>query len=234
MRIDTHAVCYNEEKILPYFLRHYLQYGKVFLYDNYSTDNSVKIAQEAGATVIPYDSDGKLNDLKYIEIKNNCWKGSDADWVIVGDCDEFVYHKDLAKYLENSTFTAYEPTWYEMFSEEFPTTDGQIYDVVKQGYEAWPKFNLFKPKEFTEINYEIGCHLCKPEGNNILNYAASEIVTLHMRHLGKQYIIDRNGMYAKRLSDVNIQNKWGWHLAQTPEEISEGFDKEFKITRKVI
>jgi len=234
MRIDTYAICYNEEKILPYFLRHYLQYGDVYLFDNHSTDKSVEIAQKAGAKVAFYESGGQLRDDIYVQIKNNCWKGSKADWVIVVDADEFVYCPDLFELLNLTSFTAFEPTWYEMFSEQFPTTQGQIYDEVKMGYEAWPKLNLFRPSEIKELNYEVGCHLVHPEGNVVLNYANASIWTLHMRHLGKQYIIDRNRAYAKRMSDLNKKNGWGWHLTQTPEQISEGFDKEIKLTRQVI
>jgi glycosyltransferase involved in cell wall biosynthesis len=234
MTIEIFAICYNEERILPYFLRHYQQFGPVTIFDNYSTDNSVSIALEAGATVIQYDSNGFLNDKIYIQIKNTCWKKSKADWVIVVDCDEFVYHPDLLKILQNSDFTAFTPRWYEMFSEDFPVTSGQIYDEVKQGYEAWPKLNLFRPTELTDINYEIGCHLAHPKGNVNLNYVESGILTLHMRHLGKQYIINRNEMYAKRLSRENIKNGWGWHLTQPADILSEGFDKEFALTKKVI
>lgn len=234
MRIDTYAICYNEEKILPYFLRHYQRYGNVMIYDNYSTDNSVEICLQAGVRVSQYDSGGELRDDLYIQIKNNCWKGSTADWVIIVDCDEFVYHPDLMTYLENSEFTAFEPTWYEMFTEIFPQTSAQIYEVVRRGYEAWPKLNLFKPSEIEEIDYEIGCHLCHPKGNVKLNYVESPIKTLHMRHLGKQYIIDRNKSYAARMSKVNRDNKWGWHLMQSEQDLSEGFEKEFALTKEVI
>ena len=234
MKIEVYAICYNEEKLLPYFLRHYQRFADVIIYDNYSTDHSVEIAQKAGAKIIPYDSGNTLNDLIYIQIKNNCWKGSKADWVIVGDADEFVYCPHLLDILQNTEYTAFEPKWYEMFSVEFPTTEGQIYDEVKLGHEAWPKLNLFRPTEIKEMNYEVGCHLVHPEGNVKLNYADSDIRTLHMRHLGKQYIIDRNGAYARRMSEVNKQNRWGWHLAQTPEQISAGFDEEIKLTSPVI
>jgi glycosyltransferase involved in cell wall biosynthesis len=206
----------------------------VIIYDNYSTDNSVDICLNSGADVIQYDSGGELRDDIYIQIKNAVWKHSAADWVIVVDCDEFVYHPDLVSVLENSDYTAFEPRWYEMFSQEFPATDGQIYDEVNMGYEAWPKLNLWRPSEVTEINYEIGCHLCQPKGNVKLNYVESDIKTLHMRHLGKQYIIDRNGTYAKRMSEKNRENQWGWHLMQSMEQLSEGFDKEFALTKKII
>jgi hypothetical protein len=233
-RIETFAICYNEEKIMPYFLRHYLQYGKVTIYDNYSTDKSIDMALDAGARVFQYDSGGELRDDIYIQIKNSCWKDSKADWVCVVDMDEFVYHPCLLNILDNTDYTAFEPRWYEMFSWEFPKTGGQIYDEVTQGYEAWPKLNLWRPSEVKEINYDIGCHLCKPKGNVKLNYVESDIKTLHMRHLGSQYIIERNKNYAARMSQKNRDNGWGWHLTQSEETLKQGFEKEFALIKKVI
>lgn len=233
-RIETFAICYNEEKMMPYFLRHYLQYGQVNIFDNYSTDRSTDIALNAGANVFLYDSGDELRDDLYIQIKNKCWKESKADWVIVVDMDEFVYHPCLLNILDHTEFTAFEPRWYEMFSRYFPTTEKQIYDEVVRGYEAWPKLNLWRPSEIKEINYEIGCHICKPAGNVKLNYVESEIKTLHMRHLGKDYIINRNKGYAERMSKLNRDNDWGWHLTQSAKDLSEGFDKEYALTKKVI
>ena len=219
---------------MPYFIRHYLQYGNVVIYDNYSTDHSTEIALDAGATVFQFNSGNKLRDDLHIQIKNECWKDSKANWVCVIDMDEFIYHPDLISILDNTEFTAFEPRWYEMFSRDFPKTEGQIYEEVTEGYEAWPKLNLWRPSQLKEINFEPGCHLCKPVGNVKLNYVESEIKTLHMRHLGPDYIVSRNRDFAKRMSKVNKDNGWGWHLTQSEEEIRKGFEKEFALTKKVI
>ena len=60
-----------------------------------STDNSVNIMNEYGVNVIPYDTQGKLEESAFLNIKNNSWKGSDADWVIVCDTDELIYHENI-------------------------------------------------------------------------------------------------------------------------------------------
>ncbi len=42
MKIDVFTTCYNEQIILPYFLKHYKKFANnITVYDNMSTDNSV-------------------------------------------------------------------------------------------------------------------------------------------------------------------------------------------------
>jgi glycosyltransferase involved in cell wall biosynthesis len=233
MRIEVFAVCYNEEKILPYFLRHYSQFAEIYLYDNYSTDKSVEIAQRAGAHVMMFDTQGQFDDGKNLEIKENCWHDSKADWVIVIDCDEFVYHTNLPEYLSEVKATVIEPHTFEMFTDKFPTTEGQIYEEVKNGHPSWPKKNIFKPTEITRMNYIAGCHLANPEGNVII-LTTLDIKTLHMKHLGRQYTIDRNILYGGRISQRNIEMKWGTHLLRLPEQVGADYDRLIQIVKPVI
>ena len=228
MKIETYAVCFNEEKILPYFLRHYSQYGKIIIYDNYSTDRSVEIAKAGGAEVRLFDTRGQFDDMTNLQIKENCWKGSQADWCIVVDCDEFVYHLNLIEYLNNSNATIIHPIFFEMFSEGFPTTSGQIYEEVKLGHEAWPKMNVIKPSEISEMNFIPGCHLATPKGNVIVDNS-KEVTTFHMKNLGKEYTIMRNTSYGARMSQQNRDLKLGTHLLRTPEQVGEDFDRLIKI-----
>ena len=64
--------------MLPYFIRHYRKNFpdcRIIVYDNHSTDATVKIAEAADCEVIPYDTGNHLDDMKYLEIKNHCWQG---------------------------------------------------------------------------------------------------------------------------------------------------------------
>mgnify|MGYP002639135158 FL=1 len=75
MKIEVFAVCYNEEIILPYFLRHYRQFASnITIFDNMSTDSSVGIMKEANVNIIPFDTDGRFEEASLIQIRNNCWK----------------------------------------------------------------------------------------------------------------------------------------------------------------
>jgi hypothetical protein len=238
MKIEAYAICYNEEALLPYYLRHYSQFcDQITIFDNYSTDRSEEICRaNPKVRVIKYDTGNQIRDDIYLQIKNNCWKYSDADWVIVGDIDELVYHADIIKALKDVTLseaTIITPQMFNMYSEKFPTTEGQIYEEVTLGVPCGSKTNVFRPREITDINYDPGCHVAKPEGN-VIFYHVVGMKTFHMRYLSKQWVIDRNEQSRKRLSELNKQLGWGVHYHATAEEISEQFDQEYKQAIKVI
>jgi len=226
MKIETFAVCYNEEKMLPYFLRHYLQYGSVTIFDNHSTDRSVEIAQTMGAVVIEYDSDNKFREDTLIHLKNICWKESEADWVIIVDIDEFVYHRNLLWILERTEGTVIMPKMFEMFSEIFPTTPVQIYDEVRVGIEMKSKMCLFRPDQITEMDYDCGAHFAHPKGNFILN-VRTEIIALHFKYLSLEYIASKYAELNVRRSEEDKQRGWSSHMERTREELQ----KEFEIMK---
>jgi len=222
MKIEVYAVCYNEERLLPYFLRHYSQFADVCVYDNYSTDKSAQIIQSAGAKVIEFDSDGEFREDILVDIRNNCWKDSKADWVIIVDIDEFVYHKNLPQALENISGTVIMPRMFNMYSDVFPLTEGQIYEEVVMGTDTTSKMNLFRPLEIKAMNYDAGCHNAKPEGNFVLNIN-SDIIALHFRYLSPEYVIWRNYTTNLRQSSVNRKNGWNWHFAEKAESVLTNF-----------
>lgn len=234
IKIEVFAICYNEEKMLPYFLRYYSQFGDITVYDNMSTDNSIEIMKSHRVNVIPYDTNNQIRDDVYIDIKNNCYKKSDSDWVIVCDIDEFVYHKDLLSIIEKSKSTIIRPTGYEMFSESFPTTDKMIFEEIKTGilYPNSSKMCLFKPQEI-EINFLPGCHNAKPRGNVVID-ENTNIKLLHYKHLSRDYVIKRYKIYEKRLSNINKQRNWGKHYYQKEAEINAYFDKNMKASINVV
>ena len=222
MLVETFAVCHNEQVILPYFFRHYSQYGSVTIFDNNSTDNSIEIAKRNNAHIFQFSTDNEFREDILTNIRNICWKESKADWVMVVDIDEFVYHKNLIQILETIEGTVILPRMFNMYSDIFPTTEGQIYDEVKFGVEFNSKMSLFRPKEIKDINFEPGMHFANPEGNFNLNFT-SPIIEMHFKNLGQEYVNNRNAYLNTRQSEVNRQNGWSWHLANTPEQTAQDF-----------
>jgi glycosyltransferase involved in cell wall biosynthesis len=233
MKIETYILAHQEEKLLPYTMRHYTQFSDVILMEGHSTDRTVEIAESYGARIMKVNTGNQVNDQIYLEIKNNCWKESKADWVIICDCDEFIYHPNIKEYLSKTTSTIFRPRLFNMYSEEFPTGEGQIYDEVKYGVDGGGKTNLFRPDQVVEINYLPGCHNAKPEGNIRLDLH-SEILTLHFKNLSRQYVIDRNAYLFNRLSDINKLYKWGWHVGKGAEAVNQDFDNVSEQLIKIL
>lgn len=223
MNIEIYTCAHQEAKILPYFMRHYNQYGKVYIYEGHSTDSTREIAEKLGATVLFLDTQNQVRDDIMIDVKNNCWKESKADWVIICDMDEFVWHPDFMTYLSTIPETIIAPRTFEMFSNQFPKTEGQIYDEVQYGFEIRTKFCLFRPQKLKEISYGAGCHDALPQGEVYINYH-TEIFCLHMRHLGIDYVVNRNSYLNARMSEINKKMGWGWHTGLPKSSVEEYFN----------
>ena len=237
MTIDVFSLCYNEEIILPYFLKHYKKFVRnITIYDNMSTDNSVNIMNEYGVNVIPYDTQGKLEESAFLSIKNNSWKGSDADWVIVCDTDELIYHENIIEVLTNTHANHIVTDGYEMMSESLPTTEGQIYEELKFGYfkPDYSKPCLFKPSEVKDINFGPGCHNADPTGPNIISIKDTGIKLLHYKYINREVLIKKYKHYKVRQSKEMIRKKWGNYQEWGPNVINSQFDCWLSISYNII
>jgi glycosyltransferase involved in cell wall biosynthesis len=201
-----------------------------------STDNSVNIMNEYGVNVIPYDTQGKLEESAFLNIKNNSWKGSDADWVIVCDTDELIYHENIIELLTNTHANHIVTEGYEMVSETLPTTEGQIYEELKFGYSKpdYSKACLFKPSEVTNINFGPGCHFSSPTGPNIISIRDSGIKLLHYKYLNREVLIKKYAHYKVRQSQEMIRNGWGNYQEWDANVINSQFDSWLSISNNII
>ena len=197
MTLDVYAICYNEEFMLPLFISHYKAMGaNITIYDNLSTDNSKEIIINSGCTYIPYDSGGQIRDDLYLDIKNNCWKKSTAEWVAIVDIDEFI---ELQPSLKLDKSTMVRTKGYDMIGAP-PSRNG----VPNNMYS---KYCMFRPKQIREINYRAGCHTCSPVGNIFVSEETANL--LHYKYISKEYVFNRHTVYESRLSDINKRFSWG-------------------------
>lgn len=102
--MTVYVLTYNEALMLPFFIAHYRRNFpgcRIVVYDNGSDDDTVDIAVESGCLVSFNNTNGQLDDIRYLEIKNNCWKADlpaditlrncpAKEWVIIADCDELL------------------------------------------------------------------------------------------------------------------------------------------------
>lgn len=221
--VDVHVLCFNERDILPYTLRHYATFcDRMIVHDGLSTDGSREIAKGFGAEVVDFKTDG-VNDMLFKQLKENCWRGTKADWAITVDADELIYFPEGAFH----TLEAYEsnreaiikPRGYEMLSEVFPTTEGQIYSEVTHGapeLKWYSKPVLFAPKRIRKLIFSAGCHTAwvdTIDGRKISDpQVPSDPPTflLHCHHLGPlERVGQRYAGQQSRHSQTNIKNNWG-------------------------
>lgn len=250
MKIEAFILCYNEEKMIRYTLAHYLTFcSKVTIIDNYSTDNTISIIKKEFServNIIQYDSKNQLNDSAYTYIKNNCWKQSQSDWVIVCDMDELLYYNNsgfgIIDFLQalGSSSPIITPYGYNMFSETFPDKYiAQITSLINTGVRA-PNFDkaiLFQPKMLEEINYGPGAHYCNPvikkEHQGNLCYRTEHLKLLHYKYIGIDYLTQKHDQYASRLSNYNKINKFGAEYLKGKQHVIDCFN-EIKNSNQLI
>lgn len=221
---------------MPYFMRHYNQFARVIILESNSTDKTIEIANKEGAEIWSYNMPDEIDDKWFTELKNNCWKESNAEWVMIVDADEFIYHPAILNVLKRTQATIIQPQFFNMYSKEFPTTTGQIYDEVKLGVEQFspkPKMNIFRPYAIKSMEYFPGCHEAFPQGRVRIN-DHSGIKTLHMRNLSKDFIVKRNLRARKRNSQLNIEMGWGCHVNWPEEEWIRIYEEGLQQATKII
>lgn len=220
MNIEAFIITWNREDIIHLTINHYKQFcSKVTLFDNFSDDKTREIAESLGAEVKLFGKAGELNDQHYLDVKNHCWKGSKADWVIVCDDDEILYNPNLVEELSKATnYTILQTQGYEMYSNEIPI---ETWLEVNTGIKAenYSKHIIFKPT-IKEIGYVYGCHEARPKGDYIsYGKLLNPLMVLHYRSVGgPDRLIARQNLYQQRLSAINKKWNLGHHYSISEDQ----------------
>lgn len=226
--VHAYFLCYNEANILPHLLKHYLTFcEKVIIVDNYSNDDSLKIIKSFENTdIIQYNSNNELRDDIYVQLKNNVWKHSKniADYVIVGDADEFLYHPNMISFLSeayNNGVTIFKPEGYHMVADEDLILDPNmnILNEVKKGVRTnvLDKMMMFNCNKINEINYSFGCHTANPSGD-IKLLSDNSLKMLHYKFMGLKDHMYKQKIRGERLSNFNKQYGLGTYYLFTEEQ----------------
>jgi glycosyltransferase involved in cell wall biosynthesis len=212
--ITVYTLTYNEEIILPFFIESYKKNFpscEIVVYDNQSTDKTVDIARNYGCIVHSFDTNGKFSDLHHQHIKNNCWKTSKTDWVVVCDCDEIVNvrEEDLLKEEKMGVdFLRFEG--YAMIN---PNPEKLEIKNLNTGYRdiQYDKPYLFNKRNVLEVNYSSGAHECNPlmKLDADVRFSDFSYQCFHYKLLSIDYVLAKHRAYYYRLSEENIKNGWG-------------------------
>ncbi|MEI8038804.1 MAG: glycosyltransferase family 2 protein [Verrucomicrobiota bacterium] len=215
LRIFVYTVCWNEAKFLPYFLRHYATFAeKIIVYDNGSTDASCDIVRAfPQAELRQFDTGGTFDDLANVAIKNEAYKEvrGVADFVIVVDADELLYHPDIKRLLhqyKRDGVSLPRIDGYNMFAWKFPQAARPITELVRYGRSApwYGKRIIFRPD--VDINYNPCCHICHPQGP-VVESPSAELKLLHYHYMGYLYNLRKHRERGRRLSQYNLKRNLG-------------------------
>jgi len=245
LKIDAFILCYNELNIIRHTLNHYSRFcNQITILDNQSNDGCLAVLKKEypKVKVKSFNSNDEQRENLLTQIRNDSWKNSTADYVIVCDMDELLYHEKLEHFFYE--LAKHEPAMvsvigYEMYSKKFPFNyDKSILSQVKYGCRNYrfDKSILFNPKKIKEINFDYGSHSCNPifYKKQIKDNYLAEIKLLHYKYIGEEELIEKHLIYGKRLSAINLKNKWGIEYLEGKKHIQNMFNHAEKYSVKII
>ena len=243
--VHLYAVCWNEERILPHFMAHYRPLVDHFtIYDNGSTDSTLELlASYPNVTVVRTGRGGVFDEGANLRIKNSAWKNSvgKADFVMVCDMDEFLFHPNLdvlLSLMKKHGFTLLKPLGFQMVSERLPAYDGNhlLTDLIPLGVEDshnYSKTVLFDPNRLKEIHFSPGCHRSRPEGR-VKVFRSDYARLLHYKYVDREEILRKTRAYRQTISEESRAKGWGRHYLKTEKEMMEIFDRMLAEGRRVV
>ncbi|MGH7981978.1 MAG: glycosyltransferase family 2 protein [Candidatus Udaeobacter sp.] len=230
MKIDLYARCWNERDMLPFFFLHYDKLvQRYIIYDDASTDNSQEILRlnpKVELRPMPYsDPESRISSARALQ--ETCWRESrgTADWVIITDIDEQLYHPDMYQYLAQCRaqgVTIIPALGYQMLSEQFPKQKTLLCQLLTRGAcdAVYSKLNIFSPNEIESVNYGPGRHSAAPTGRVILP-ARDELLLLHYCYLDFERVRKRYAQFLTRQRNNDIAMGHGAQYSWSSEQLRE-------------
>lgn len=222
--LHVFVVTWNEEKIILDFIQWYrsrISNCLITVIDNMSTDRTADIALDNECEVRFFNTNNQMDEKTLMDIRNNCWKQSEAQWCLVVDTDELV--DVTTDYLTDAWLgNIVRCKGYEMFG-----TEEDIIETLTQGCESagYCKPVLFRPNEIEQINLTPGSHDANPKTRApfLLQWETKYPRNMyHTKWRSWSNGIERARLLAKRRSEHSKQMGWNFHY-----ELDESIHKEY-------
>jgi len=236
--VSIFILCYNESVLIPHTVKHYRDLFpscSITIYDNESTDDSVKIAEALGCKVISWSS-GNINDVRLKQkISNNCWKDVKDGWIITIDMDEWLCATEDELMNEYNFGTAILKTCGINIvgnSNKIDLNDIDLHNLNEGIHKpSESKSVCFLRNKISEMNYGVGCHLCNPQGISTTK-SKKTFAIKHMDFLGFPVTMNKYKSRYERSAKMRTMD-FSTHYSKTEEEIKTIY-KQYNTEKKRI
>ena len=245
MKIAIVTVFFNEEDLAPFFLKHYRDIDKIFLYLDTDTNDSTKriCEQYANVELRSFTFPEGFDDITKVEKINEVVRGlkGQFDWIYSVDADEFIFppkeYRNAREFLARQEEEGYNLVFAKIFQVYRHFTDEDLdinKSILAQRQHGNPNFSsrlfrlynkpiVVKPK--IDITWTPGCHFFKKNPN--IKQAKDIFYGAHWAMVDEDIAIKRR-IYGRklRLSKRQVEQGLTWqHINVTENKIREEIEK---------
>lgn len=222
MRIETLTCVYNEEFLLPFYLKHYSWVDRInILFDTASSDNSLVILKKASRKrdirIIPMHMPYGMDNIIKMDSINLAYKFIDADILLNVDADEFMLtnRKDL-KSIDSPITSVIFGTVYRHITEKDLDLEKSVMDQRRYGILGGAKPLIAKGKP--DVLWSVGNH-----ESSIIPGPYTGILLAHWCMADPCFCIDRRILNrVPRYSERNKSMGFSSHVSNcTREDLEE-------------
>lgn len=243
MVVHLHTVSHNESRMLDFFFRHYEPWvDHFFICDDGSTDGTRERLEMHGKVTVTnlHRTNPESWVLSAKQVYNSSWKQSRsvADWVVVTNIDEHLYHPRMLSYLAAcaaDSITAIPALGYQMVSAQFPASDCVLTRDCRTGapWANMSKLEIFNPRLIEEINFMEGRHKAAPTGAIVLP-RADEVLNLHYKYLGLAFNFERHHELSPRFGSIDVAHGWGHKYLWRQEQLRDDMEEALRASIDVM
>lgn len=229
MRVWVFSIMWEEETLLPLFLRHYETFcEKIVVWvepGKDRTEEMLKAHPKVWPLAWPHRG---LNDEEFKNTFNH-WPSKlgqehQVDFCITADCDELVWHPNYKQAFKDQSADMFYTKGYALIDPNgFPKDDGrQIYEQVRTGVEQsnYCKPIIFRPGWNPDFSH--GRHECHSYGGRIAKKPTFKL--FHLHHLfGAESTRERN----QRNTERCLEKRYAWAYSQKQEQLATGGTKSW-------
>ena len=231
---------YNESAMIPYVMKYaeHAGFDKFIVYDNESTDNTVKLLKKYPfVEVRTLRTGGKKSNQAITDVKNTVWKEFNDiknAWIFIADFDEVIYYDgNLKEYLEKAGDEGYNclnQDMVETICKNFPDKNKFVHEGCNGGL-FWGnsntggcKMTLFKSGVFKNVKYLPGAHTVNVvlnTGLRIKSLNEKKIKSFHLKFIDFDYCLKRKNIANNRRGPDDIRKNYGYQYTISDSEFKE-------------